>query len=38
MNNTTNISFCISLEDSASNLTRGPGGLFTESNMWQSQP
>jgi len=33
-----NINFGTTLEQTASALTKGPGGLFTESNMWQSQP
>lgn len=33
-----NIEMGIVLEDKASSLIKGPGGLFTETNMWQSQP
>lgn len=33
-----NVQYGIALEENASSLTRGPGGLFTETNMYQSQP
>ncbi len=33
----SNIQYGIFLDEGASELTRGPGGLFTETNMWQSQ-